>query len=60
MTNTEFSALLPVIIIAAIVLVAAIWLLLRANREGWQERFEQALVKLSGDGGYYRVRYGVA
>ncbi|MCL9981534.1 MAG: hypothetical protein NBV60_00115 [Erythrobacter sp.] len=33
MTNTEFSALLPVIIIAAIVLVAAIWLLLRANRK---------------------------
>lgn len=33
MTNTEFSALLPVIIIAAIVLVAAIWLLMRANRK---------------------------
>jgi len=31
--TTEFSALLPVIIIAAIVLVAAIWLLLRANRK---------------------------
>lgn len=33
MTNTEFSALLPVIIIAAIVLVAAIWLFIRANRK---------------------------
>lgn len=33
MTNTEFSALLPVIIIAAIVLVAAVWLLMRANRK---------------------------
>lgn len=31
--TTEFSALLPVIIIAAIVLVAAIWLLLRTNRK---------------------------